>query len=740
MKKHDILGLLFALFFLNGFSQETRVIPLVFDPTDMELDAVDYVEVAYFLTPDSQPTFEEMAEKIWRIQDHPLLVLGSTGEPLPSKLIRRAELFVQVFIAGQALWSQPRMVHPQKDAIGVTSSSAQVMEDLKHSLGKTANLGATYLADLANYLAGNLSAIDLTASSYAIEGYGEVINTSGEWVGVASGVGGSLWSQSGGTVFVDSEQVAMGTSTPQGKLHVVPSLFGEKGVVVDALSGTAGMLVNGGGSGYVTNGTGFGASFLNSGYFGLHMDQVNSPSTTIPSAVQSGIAIEGVGGVGLYLGHMDQQGIELKSSTLDGIRLGTIGTPSKTVSTNASIDGIEIQGAQGDGLAIGYSDQNGVHVIESGDDGVEIGTPTGHGINIVNPGKSALYIEDSGDHAIEIADSGKYGIKIHNSAWSAIDIDGTTTGAGVSVANTLGEGIYVQNTGEHALRIFNTTATKHGVYIDSTAAGSDGVHIVSSSSDGIEVENASSAGIRVGNCSTAFRSDGSTAGLHVTNCSGIAAYLASSGAGSASPTVKAVNSHANGIAGYFQNSSTEEATLVLANHVRTIYEDLIKAYSGSNGENLVFRVSTGGDVYANVFHPGGADLAESFKVLEKADSYEHGDVMVIARGKNMALDRSQKPYSPLVAGVYATQPGVLLGPDLGVSRIPLGVVGVIPTKVNLEGGAIQPGDLLVTSSEPGVAMKADPARLVPGCVIGKALQLFEGGQDSAVIEVLVNVK
>ena len=39
-------------------------------------------------------------------------------------------------------------------------------------------------------------------------------------------------------------------------------------------------------------------------------------------------------------------------------------------------------------------------------------------------------------------------------------------------------------------------------------------------------------------------------------------------------------------------------------------------------------------------------------------------------------------------------------------RIPAGVVGVIPTKVSAENGPIQPGDLRVTASTPGHAMKA----------------------------------
>jgi hypothetical protein len=70
--------------------------------------------------------------------------------------------------------------------------------------------------------------------------------------------------------------------------------------------------------------------------------------------------------------------------------------------------------------------------------------------------------------------------------------------------------------------------------------------------------------------------------------------------------------------------------------------------------------------------------------------------------------------------------------------VPMGVVGVLHTKVTNEGGAIRAGDLLVTSSTEGHAMKADPAKLGFGMVLGKALQDFDG--PSGVIQVFVNVK
>ena len=71
--------------------------------------------------------------------------------------------------------------------------------------------------------------------------------------------------------------------------------------------------------------------------------------------------------------------------------------------------------------------------------------------------------------------------------------------------------------------------------------------------------------------------------------------------------------------------------------------------------------------------------------------------------------------------------------------VPMGVIGVIPTKVCTEGGAIKRGDMLVTSSIMGVAMKADPEKVKVGQVLGKALQDFDA-TTVGMIKVLVSVK
>ena len=64
---------------------------------------------------------------------------------------------------------------------------------------------------------------------------------------------------------------------------------------------------------------------------------------------------------------------------------------------------------------------------------------------------------------------------------------------------------------------------------------------------------------------------------------------------------------------------------------------------------------------------------------------------------------------------------------------------MLPTKVCTEGGVIKRGDLIVTSSKSGVAMKGDPEKVKVGQVIGKALQDFNGNTVGR-INVLVSIK
>jgi hypothetical protein len=61
------------------------------------------------------------------------------------------------------------------------------------------------------------------------------------------------------------------------------------------------------------------------------------------------------------------------------------------------------------------------------------------------------------------------------------------------------------------------------------------------------------------------------------------------------------------------------------------------------------------------------------------------------------------------------------------AEVPLAVIGIVPCKVTTEGGPINIGDLLVSSSSPGRAMKGTHRDRMLGAVVGKALEPLSEG-------------
>jgi hypothetical protein len=162
------------------------------------------------------------------------------------------------------------------------------------------------------------------------------------------------------------------------------------------------------------------------------------------------------------------------------------------------------------------------------------------------------------------------------------------------------------------------------------------------------------------------------------------------------------------------------------------------------------NVGNGGIVFPNgggtqtIAYTGvtcGGDYAESVDVTGSRTNYEPGDVLVIDPDVSGKFLKSAEPYSTSVSGIYSTKPGTLgrrqtttQSPD----EVPMAVVGIVPAKVSAENGPIKRGDLLVSSSKIGYAMKGtDRSRLV-GAVIGKAMGNLD--TDTGVIEVLVTLQ
>lgn len=129
---------------------------------------------------------------------------------------------------------------------------------------------------------------------------------------------------------------------------------------------------------------------------------------------------------------------------------------------------------------------------------------------------------------------------------------------------------------------------------------------------------------------------------------------------------------------------------------------------------------------------GPNDIAEG--VI--ADGCEKGDVVLISYNDKADIIRSSVRFDARVAGVVSEDPSIYMGS--GDNKSPLALAGVVKCKATTENGRIKRGDLLVSSSLPGHAMRAAPGQVKPGMLIGKAMQPLKDGTGK--IYILVNKK
>ncbi len=304
-----------------------------------------------------------------------------------------------------------------------------------------------------------------------------------------------------------------------------------------------------------------------------------------------------------------------------------------------------------------------------------------------------------------------------------IAIEGSSTNArGVVGLSTNSVGV----DGESATSGIGVTGkSSSGIGIQGTATSNDGVQGVSTSEDGVQgisktqdgVAGASTSGFGVVGASTSGTAGVLGEGPH-DGVLGMSSEPANSATGAA---VYAINS-AGGDLFIGQN--------ITGNHVARI-DSLGKGYF-DGGEQT-----------------GGADYAESMQASVNPKALAPGDVLAVDPNHADEVRLSDSPDSQLVVGVYSTKPSVLATGNRGIDSslagtVPVAMLGIVPTKVSAENGAVKAGDLLTTARTPGYAMKAasvvvDGVRIYPtGAILGKALQALHGARG--VIDVLVTLR
>lgn len=141
------------------------------------------------------------------------------------------------------------------------------------------------------------------------------------------------------------------------------------------------------------------------------------------------------------------------------------------------------------------------------------------------------------------------------------------------------------------------------------------------------------------------------------------------------------------------------------------------------------------------------DYAEYYGTNDS--SIEAGDVVAIDTSRSVLelekdglktskawMIKASQPYQSILLGVISTQPNDPIGDAFlpEENPRPVSLNGRVPVKVSLENGQIVIGDLLTSSSIPGVAMKAT----AQGRVIGMALENFDGSVGDNKILTFVN--
>lgn len=358
----------------------------------------------------------------------------------------------------------------------------------------------------------------------------------------------------------------------------------------------------------------------------------------------------------------------------------------------------------------------------------------------------SLILKTNNTEALRIDPNGKVGVGT-SSPQAQLDADSGNTGNIAVMGTSTARGVI----GRLGIISCPGSYAVGGCAGDTAAVGVQGtssknIAVLGISSESTGVQGTSDTGIGIHGASNSNRAiEGfSGTGIGVIGDSSSRGVVGTIGRSSC-PGAYAVGGCAgtSGLPGVYGRSSL--GTGVLAS---TDSGDIFLGVTGSF-ETHQARIDANGKGYFNGgTQGGGADYAESM-VAADHETLEPGDVLVIDPQHTNAVRQSREPNTLLVAGVYSTQPSFLaIGQhkidDDRTGEVPVAMLGIVPTKVTAANGPIQIGDLLVTSSLAGHAMKAQPkmvdgvAIYPTGAILGKALEPLQTG--TGIIKVMVTLR
>lgn len=176
--------------------------------------------------------------------------------------------------------------------------------------------------------------------------------------------------------------------------------------------------------------------------------------------------------------------------------------------------------------------------------------------------------------------------------------------------------------------------------------------------------------------------------------------------------------------GLYTNSSAPQVLLTPAGNVGI----------GTTAPAATLHVAGNVQVDGNI----AAKYQDVAEWVPAASKLAPGTVVILGGIKPNEVMASDRAYDTRVAGVVSDKPGLILG-EGGDNQVKVAHIGRVKVKVDASFGPVQIGDLLVTSSTPGYAMRSEPVTVgsasihQPGTLIGKALEPLAGGQGEVLV-------
>jgi hypothetical protein len=166
----------------------------------------------------------------------------------------------------------------------------------------------------------------------------------------------------------------------------------------------------------------------------------------------------------------------------------------------------------------------------------------------------------------------------------------------------------------------------------------------------------------------------------------------------------------------------------------------LKNSSGVETITLNADVAGEGRIYTQVLTiTGGSDLSENFEVNAEEDELQPGMVVSIDPKNPGQLVLAGEAYDNKVAGIVSgaggVKPGMLMGQKgtLADGKHPVALTGRVYCWVDASHGAVEPGDMITTSTTPGHGMKATDRDRAFGSIIGKAMTGLSEGKGLVLV-------